>query len=152
MAHFYIVVGTVMGTAQEVAEIFADEVSKLNHTAEINANFKVGDLTPVLENDAILIVCSSNTGMGDLPENIFGFYQHLTNDFPRIADKHFAQINLGDSSYPNFGQAGQTLADALSDIGAKPILPMLTFDASEGNNYNTDIRMWLKDLPINLSE
>lgn len=150
MAYFYIVVGTVMGTAHEVAMSITEEAKKLGHKAHINTQFKAGDLTDVLEGEAILMICSSNTGMGDLPDNIIEFYRHLTNDFPRIAGKPYLQINLGDSSYPNFGQAGQTLNDAMVDLGAHSLAPMLTLDASEDENYDVLVRDWLNTLLRNL--
>ena len=148
MANFYIIVGTVMGTAQEVAESFLNEIQTLGHSGQITLGFKAGDLDA--HSDSIILICSSNTGMGDLPQNIQALYTHLTSDFPRIAGRPYALVNLGDSSYPNFGQAGQTLHEAMLDIGAVSISPMLTFDATTDHvaedSYDKKIREWAHKL------
>lgn len=148
MAHFYIVVGTVMGTAQEVAESFLSEIQTLGHSGQVTLEFKAGDLEA--HSDSVILICSSNTGMGDIPENIQPLYTHLKTDFPKIAGRPYALVNLGDSSYPNFGQAGQTLHEAMLDIGAISISPMLTFDAMtdyiSDDSYDNKIREWAHSL------
>lgn len=144
MTDFTIIVGTVMGTAQEVAESVMSELHASGYKATIHTEF-----TPdILRTDSnnMLLVCTSNTGMGDLPENIRSFHQHLTNDFPRIAGKAYGIINLGDSTYPNYAEAGHTIDHALSDIGATPLVDMLIFDASEGNDYPGQSVAWLHEL------
>lgn len=144
MTNFTIIVGTVMGTAQEVAEFAKTQLAAQNHSATIHMTFNPSILNT--DDNDILLVCTSNTGMGDLPENIRPFHQHLTHDFPRIAGKPYAIINLGDSSYPNFAEAGYTIEHALNDIGASPIIEMLILDASKSDDNNADVSAWLKTL------
>lgn len=125
MAQLQIIVGTVMGTALEVAEAVKQALMDAGHSVRVNPTFQKGDLA----GDEILLLCTSNTGMGDLPQNILPFYLHLTCDFPRLAGCRYGVINLGDSSYPNFAQAGQRLDEAMADLGAVRVGEPLVLDA-----------------------
>lgn len=138
MANIHIVVGSVMGTALEVAEYCSTLL--INHTVRINSSFSPGQLNP----SETLLVCTSNTGVGDLPYNIAPLLIHLTNDYPAIAGMHYGIVNLGDSSYPSYAQAGQKLDEALSDIGAIRLGEPLVIDNQETDNPKKLARRWLK--------
>lgn len=140
MANIQIIVGSVMGTALEVAETVKQTLEGMGHSIRINPQFVAGQLTDT--DDEVFIVCTSNTGMGDLPANIAPLHAHLTNDFPNIAGKQFGLINLGDSSYPNFAQAGQTLENALVDIGAQRLGDPLVLDAIYVSDYDDEAQDW----------
>lgn len=127
MAHIQIIVGSVMGTALEVAQALEDTFSGLGHSVWVNAEFQPGQLTQKPEE--VILLCTSNTGMGDLPANIVPLWVHLSNDCPDINGRRYGLINLGDSSYPNFAQAGQTLDEAMADLGGQRLGEPLVLDA-----------------------
>ena len=143
MAKIQIIIGTVMGNAFEVAQTVHQELSKENHTVTLNPAFSAGDLSD--DNDEIILVCTSNTGMGDLPENILPFFVHLTNDVPNIVGRRYGIINLGDSSYPSFAEAGKTIDNALSDLGAQRIGEQLILDAILVDDYHQETIDWLNN-------
>jgi MioC protein len=143
MAAIHIIVGSVMGTALEVAQAVQQIFSAAGHDVRVNADFRKGQLD---ENPGeVILICTSNTGMGDLPLNIVPFYEHLKNDFPRIAGRRYGVINLGDSSYPNFAQAGKTLDDAMADLGAQRIGEPLVLDAIYSDDPAAEARTWAQD-------
>lgn len=143
MAAIHIIVGSVMGTALEVAQAVQQIFSAAGHDVRVNADFRKGQLD---ENPAeVILICTSNTGMGDLPLNIVPFYEHLKNDFPRIAGRRYGVINLGDSSYPNFAQAGKTLDEAMAELGAQRIGEPLVLDAIYSDDPATEARNWAQD-------
>lgn len=140
MAAIHIIVGSVMGTALEVAQTVQQVLHHAGHQVRTNAGFRKGQLD---ENPAeITLICTSNTGMGDLPVNIVPFYEHLKNDFPRIAGRRYGVINLGDSSYPNFAQAGKTLDEAMADLGAQRVGEPLVLDAIYVDDPSAEARTW----------
>jgi len=143
MAKIQILVGTVMGTAQGVAEFIQKELGD-THQIDVNLDPKVEDLTR--DETEFLVFCTSNTGNGDLPDNIAPLYVALTSEFPRIAYRKYALINLGDSSYPTFGQAGQDLDAALQDIGASPVSAPLTIDATMERYPQKRALDWIRPL------
>ena len=93
--------------------------------------------------DEILLLCHSNTGAGELPDNIEPIYLHLTRDYPRIAGKRYGVINLADSSYNTFNEAGRMLDAAFADLGAVRIGEPLVLDACSGDNPEAHTRDWI---------
>ena len=138
MANIHIVVGTVMGTALVVAESLKASLESHGHHAKVSANFQ----PQAFLDDEIFLVCTSNTGMGDLPENILPFYAFITQQFPKLAGKPYGLVNLGDSSYPNFAQAGTLIADALDDLGATCLGEPLVMDAILVDDYAQEAKQW----------
>lgn len=150
MANIHIVVGSVMGTAYGVAFSVKAVLEGLGHSVNIIEHFKPdnfpgGNLSHCLSDGSLVLVCTSNTGMGDLPESIASFYTHLINDNPPIYGLRYGLINLGDSSYPNFGEAGIRLDETLSDLGARRIGDLLTLDAIEAVNPEDSAASWIAE-------
>ncbi|MEM1402700.1 MAG: flavodoxin domain-containing protein [Pseudomonadota bacterium] len=127
MTRLQIIVGTVTGTAEGVAKYIERELSELADI-ELTLDTTVEDLTR--DPEEVLLFCTSNTGAGDLPDNLLPLYSKLRNEPPNIAGRSYALINLGDSSFPTFGEAGVILHEALLDIGASSIAEPLLIDSS----------------------
>lgn len=141
MASIQILVGSVMGTAEGVAAAVADELGKHDHQVAINFNATVTDILNAEED--VLLVCTSNTGSGDLPDNIQPLYMELTRNYPRIAGRRYGVINLGDSSYTTFNEGGRALDAAFEDLGAHRVGKPLVLDASEGEDPEALARDWI---------
>lgn len=140
MTSIQIIVGTVMGTALEVAE-YAESCLSSTFNTSINTDFKDNDIN----NGDVILICTSNTGVGDLPSNIVPFYSFLRDKYPAIAGKRYGLINLGDSNYPSFGEAGQKMDEAMQDLGAVHIGKPLILDASQPQDYQTLTSSWLAE-------
>lgn len=143
MAHIQILIGSIYGGAEQVAEIAAEQLRELGHEVTLNTYARPQDL--VRDADEILLLCHSNTGSGELPDNIQPIYLHLTRDYPRIAGKRYGVINLGDSSYSTFNEAGRMLDTAFADLGAVRVGEPLVLDACSGDNPETLARDWVKE-------
>jgi MioC protein len=142
MANIQVIVGTVMGTALRVATSMATHLQAAGHTVRVNEGFKKSDLA---NDDEILLVCTSNTGAGDLPPAMIPLFMHLRNDAPNLASRRYGIVNLGDSSYPTFAQAGHHVDDALQDVGATRVGEMLIIDAISGDVPEDLAKVWLED-------
>jgi flavodoxin len=143
MASIQILIGSVYGGAEQVADIAAEQLRELGHQVALNTYARAEDLTRDAEE--ILLLCHSNTGSGELPDNIQPIYLHITRDYPRIAGKRYGVINLGDSSYSTFNDAGRMLDEAFADLGAVRIGEPLVLDACSGENPETLARDWTKE-------
>lgn len=137
MAHIDIRVGSVTGTALQVAQTMAARLQILGHTTELLPANTAGDPTH------FWLICTSNTGMGDLPDNIQPFLDYLRNSCGYLGGLGYALVNLGDSAYSTFGQGGQALHEALLDLGATPIAEPLLIDAMYENDPITAATDWL---------
>lgn len=121
---------SVMGTATGVADTLAAHLENQG-----NQVIRSSTLAPwIADSESRLVIVTSNTGAGDLPSPANLIHTELVTNYPRIGGKGFAVVNLGDSSYMTFGEAGQKLYDALMDLGAEPIADMLTLDACSGED------------------
>lgn len=141
MVRIQIMVGSEMGTAEGVAAVAKDWLDNAGYEAVVNPLPEVEDITA--NPDDILLICTSNTGAGDLPGNIQPLYLGLTRDFPNIAGRRYGVINLGDSSYATFAEAGRAIDAALSDIGAARIGEPLVLDACSGDDPEEVVTDWL---------
>lgn len=142
MSHIQILVGSVTGNAEHIAELAAEELERKGHQISINNFAQVEDL--VRSPDEILLICTSNTGTGDLPDNLQPLYVQMTREYPAIAGRQYGLINLGDSSYATFGEAGQAIDDAFADLGAQRIGEPLVLDACSGDDPEESAREWLE--------
>ncbi|WP_027328825.1 flavodoxin domain-containing protein [Marinimicrobium agarilyticum] len=141
MSQIQILVGSVTGTAEAVAEEVSDHLEAAGHSVTINSMAQVEDL--VRNPDEILLVCTSNTGAGDLPDNLQPLYVQMTREFPAIAGRRYGIINMGDSSYATFGEAGQAIDEAFADLGAQRVGEPLVLDASTGEDPEALACAWV---------
>lgn len=130
MSKIALMVGSVYGGAEFVAEQALQLLTEKGHDAHWLTE---ATLDEVLEFDAdCWLLISSTTGQGDIPDNLFPFYNELKNRFPLLPTKQFAVIAMGDSSYGDtFCAAGRQLFELMQELQATPVAPMLQVDAGE---------------------
>lgn len=129
MTKIAVIVGTVYGAAQYVAEQAVTTLTERDYQCQL---FEDANLDDVLMFYAdIWLVISSTTGEGDVPDNVFPFFLQLKEQFPLLTNKHYAVIALGDSSYDNFCGAGEKFNELLVELQGAEIAPMLRIDAIE---------------------
>jgi len=128
-----------MGTAAGVARSVQTALEGFGHEVRLVENFEAQQF----DLKSIILVCTSNTGMGDLPENITPFYNHLVTQYPAIAGTPYGIINLGDSSYPNFAEAGKLMDDTLADLGARRLGEPLVLDAILVDDHEQEAATWI---------
>lgn len=143
MANIQIIVGTVNGTAWKAAESAAAILNTLGHTTRVNEETTPRDL---LSNPGeLLLVCSSTTGDGDVPRNLYPVYSALDNEVLDLRNRNYGIIALGDRGYPRFAHAGFLLEDALYRSGARRIGEVLTIDAQVEDRPHFAAALWAKD-------
>ena len=140
MTDLVILVGSMYGGSVEVAEQVAEAVEGLGFGVELT---ETPSLDNIKDNSAILVV-TSTTGSGELPDNIQAFYTQLIQEPVALSGRSYAVIALGDSSYDDTYCAGGLMFDeALSDLGAKALVPLLKIDALEFFQPAEGISGWL---------
>jgi MioC protein len=113
MAKFEIIVGSVLGASEYVADALQEMLLSHAHKADIHLTPKLKDLDP----NAIWIICTSTHGAGDLPDNIQPFAKQLKN--LDLADHTFLIVGLGDSSYDTYCYGSVQIENIMLNTGAK---------------------------------
>jgi MioC protein len=120
--HFDIMVGSVLGASEYVAEALQTGIEEAGHTATCYFEPKIEDLNA----DNILFICTSTHGAGDLPENIESFANSLeTSDLKNVKA---LIVGLGDSSYDTYCGAAMKMEDIITQQQATLLAPALHID------------------------
>ncbi|KAA0874965.1 flavodoxin [Nitrincola tapanii] len=143
MARFLFLVGSVYGNSSSVAEECSEWLRSRGHAAEVFNTASLQDLAS--DPEAILMVCTSTTGDGELPDNIYPLYQALREEFPLMPERRYAVIALGDSSYERFADAGKQMDELLTELQARRIGEPLFVDACETADPEGEALAWLKE-------
>lgn len=143
MASVMFVVGSVYGNSTSVAEECAELLRSDNHEAEVYATATLEDL--IAHPEAVLIICTSTTGQGELPDNIFPFINELREQFPLMPERRYGVIALGDSSYETFADAGRQCDELLQELQAQRIGEVLYVDACETADPEGVAVEWMRE-------
>ncbi len=119
--HFEIIVGSVLGASEYVADAVEQFLNDKNHTCQIHLN---PSLVEIPQDKRWIIICSTH-GAGELPENIQAFAGELDNI--KLSNKCLI-IGLGDISYDTFCQGSITMQEKLESSGSQIMLPPLHID------------------------
>lgn len=126
-----ILVSTMTGTAELVAEEIADAFTAKGQKSEI---LLMDDLNAdVLANGSAFIICTSTYGQGDVPDNGQAFMENLTSLAPDLSGIKYGVFALGDLTYhQTFCNAGNQFDAAFQKFGAQRIGQIMRHDASSG--------------------
>jgi len=126
MAQIVILVGTMYGNSLEAARACADVLRKKGHSVRISDAPALADITS--DSSTVPLICTSTTGMGDLPDNIMPLYCQLMDDTPNLYGRRYGLIGLGDSSYDIFNGGSMRLKALLDSLGMQCIGEPLFID------------------------
>ena len=102
------------------------------HKATVFEDPEFSDWLPY--QDKYVLVVTSTTGQGDLPDSIVPLFQGIKDSLGFQPNLRYGIIALGDSSYANFCNGGKQFDALLQEQSAKRIGEMLKIDASEELN------------------
>lgn len=136
MANVGLLVGSVTGTARAVAQVVQTRLIGLGHDVQL---IEDGSLPSA---PGPWLICTSTTGSGDIPDNLWPFYQRLQQGL-YLPEQRFAVLTLGDSAYPRFAQSGRDIFAALVDCAAKPLVEIHIIDAIYTSDPKACALTWL---------
>jgi MioC protein len=138
--HFDIVVGSVLGASEYVAEALQAAALEAGHEADCYF-----EPTPeLISSDRIMLVCTSTHGAGDFPENIQPFADQLkTVDLSAFKT---LIVGLGDSSYDTYCGAAMQMEDILKTQQATLLAPALHIDVLHHPIPEDTAVEWFKEI------
>ena len=142
-----ILVGTMTGTAELVAEEMLDALEEDGHEVAVEA---MDDLdASVFADGGLFLICTSTYGQGDVPDNAMKLYEALKSDKPDLSGVRYGVFSLGDRTYSDtFNFGGKKFDEVLSACGATRIGEVSTHDASAGTVPEEEgvewIRAWIE--------
>lgn len=152
MADIVILVGTMTGTAEMVAEDMQAEIeAKSDHSVELQLMDDL-DESAFDDRENIYLIVTSTYGQGEVPDNALDFYESLTDEKPDLTGVRFGLFGLGDQTYSDtYNHGGERFDKILTELGAARIGERFAHDAS-GADMPEDkgvewVAEWLKLLP-----
>lgn len=143
MANISIFVGSVYGNAQHVAEQCEEKLVAMGHDVSLFSEPEIDDF----RNADTVLVITSTTGQGDFPPNIEFFVEDLKAQMPLMAQRGFAVVALGDSSYGDtFAGAGKGFFELLTELQGKPLADAFIVDAMETFEPEGEVVPWVEKL------
>ncbi len=149
-----ILVGTMTGTAELVADEVKDVLAAAGIPAEVLAMDK---LTPAaFERPGRFLICTSTYGQGDVPDNARDFFTALETARPDLGRVEYGVIALGDHTYAQtFCFGGKRFDQLLTSLGARRLGEVLLHDASAGTipeEVAVDwVRRWIAEFRLGQS-
>lgn len=129
MAQIGIFVGTVYGNALLVAEEAENILNERGHQVKVFEDATLESWNQY--KDQYVLVVTSTTGQGDLPDAIAPLFTALRDKGEYLPALRYGVIALGDSSYSHFCGAGMQFDALLQEMGAKRVGDVLQIDATE---------------------
>ncbi len=146
-----ILIGTMTGTAQLVAEEIESHLSEKG--VDISTKLMDGLDYSVFENGGHFIICTSTYGQGDVPDNAQMLFDSLKTKKPKLSNVNYGVFGLGDSTYSEtFGFGGKNFDLILSELGAKRLGSYHVHDASSNTLPEDEALPWIDgwiDLALN---
>ncbi len=146
MANIQIIVGSMLGGTEYVAEACQETLDNLGHQTTLHFT---PELDQIPHQDQFWLICTSTHGAGDYPDNLMPFVKQLTASDQDLSTTKFAVIGIGDSSYDTFCQAAKNIEKLLKSKGCKKIIKLKTFDMQQEIDPECESQIWItknKDL------
>lgn len=127
-----ILVGTMSGTAEMVAEEMADALRRAGGFAPRVIRMERVDAS-VFRQPALFVLCTSTYGPGDPPDNAKKLYAELTEGQPDLSGVRYGVFGLGDRHHAaTFGFGGRKFDELLEKLGATRMVERGLHDMRSG--------------------
>ena len=146
MSSFQIIVGSMLGGTEYVAEACEETLQALGHQTNLHLQ---PDLGQISTNNQTWLICTSTHGAGDYPDNIQNFVSDLRSNDQDLSSVNFLTLGIGDTSYDTFCIAAKNIESILNSKGCNKISVIKTLDMSQDIDPEEVAKLWLsqnKDL------
>lgn len=143
MSSFQIIVGSMLGGTEYVAEACEETLQALGHETNLHLQ---PDLGQISTNNQTWLVCTSTHGAGDYPDNIQKFISDLRSNDQDLSSVKILILGIGDRSYDTFCLAATNTEKLFNSKGCIQIHPTKTLDMSQDIDPEEVAQQWISDL------
>jgi MioC protein len=145
----FLIVGSESGNAEMVGDCVKDALEKLGHEVDV---FASGSLEgAALAGREVVLIVSSTTGIGDVPQNVEPLYDALCEQRPSLAHLRYGIVGLGDRNYKESFLGGPKKWDAIfAELGGRRIGERLELDATDNPTPDEDAVRWVREWVVTL--
>lgn len=139
--------GSQTGNAKSVADKVAAELTEAGIAVKRVAlkDYKA----KTIADEKYLLLVTSTQGEGEPPEEGVVLHKLLNGKkTPKLTELQFAVLGLGDSSYPNFCQAGKDFDQRFAELGATRLFERVDADL----DYSATAEQWIQDIVAIIKE
>lgn len=139
--------GSQTGNAKLVADKVAAELTEAGIAVKRVAlkDYKA----KTIADEKYLLLVTSTQGEGEPPEEGVVLHKLLNGKkAPKLTELQFAVLGLGDSSYPNFCQAGKDFDQRFAELGATRLFERVDADL----DYSATAEQWIRDIVAIIKE
>lgn len=138
----FLIVGSESGNTEMVADCVTTALEERGHAV---TRFGGGGLSDAsLADRSVVLICSSTTGIGDIPQNVEPLYDALSKERPSLAHLRYGVIGLGDRNYKDSFLGGPKKWDAIfAELGATRVGERLELDATDNPTPDEDAVAWM---------
>lgn len=141
MSSYQIIVGSMLGGTEYVAEACEEQLKTLGHQTQLY-------LTPNFEDidnkNTNWLICTSTHGAGDYPDNIQNFILDLENSTQDLSSINFSVIGIGDRNYDTYCLAAKNINNLLLSKGCNVNLALKLLDMSQDIDPEDLAQQWIK--------
>ena len=133
--------GSQTGNAKSVADKVAAELTEAGIAVK---RVPLKDYkAKTIADEKYLLLVTSTQGEGEPPEEGVVLHKLLNGKkAPKLTELQFAVLGLGDSSYPNFCQAGKDFDQRFAELGATRLFKRVDADL----DYSATVEQWIRDI------
>ena len=136
------IVGSEMGNAEMVGDIARDHLESEGHAVQLSTEPDL-DLLMSSNHRAVLVI-TSTTGLGDVPQNIEPLYDALREESADLSHLRYGIVGMGDRNYRESYCGGpRRMDEALQARGAIRVGERLELDATDNPTPDEDAVAWL---------
>lgn len=142
MSSYQIIVGSMLGGTEYVAEACEEKLNSLGHETQLH-------LMPIFEEiekeNTNWLICTSTHGAGDYPDNIQQFVLDLENSPQDLSTINYSIIGIGDKNYDTFCFAAKNINKLLLSKGCRNNLEIKLLDMSEDIDPEDHAQIWIEE-------
>ena len=143
MSSFQIIVGSMLGGTEYVAEACEETLQTLGHQTNLHLQ---PEFRQILTVNQTWLICTSTHGAGDFPDNIQKFTQDLISYDQDLSSVKILILGIGDSNYDTYCLAAKNIKGILNSKGCSLISSLKTLNMNDDIDPEALAQQWIIDL------